>query len=904
MAVKLSYAERYTTGDSVLYNAMLYTEEQAMLLYAHGEKDINLGMITGAEMADNAKDGKYVTYTFKHLDLDGQDFVYLFDWAVQARFSDEQKAFFVEKWVDMTVSMRVTGDVTGNNEKKPPVYYIDYISFKVVGENHTHRYTEGTYVDDDQHIGTCTGCGEKVKMDHEWDEGVIKVEPTEEKEGKKVYTCSVCKHTRTQILNKVTKDEIDEIPEEHLVSLRDYSSFAMDENEGTFYVEDADAHNGMAVCYTGAKLSEHPFITINRYDIASGLEDGDPALKIGGLSLSEVKVNKGYRVYKFTYNVPEETTEGNTFYIMSNWQLNSAQFCADFAAYAGKTVEVYLSMKVTGPSEDGLYSVFVDRVALASACSNYAGEDGETCTLCGGSLLEQPAQMPITILAENFLLPYAPTDSVVEDPDSKYGWAAKFSYKDRAATGDKGLCNSMIRDNGLSLGMYTYDGEENHLVGRITLNQLRNNSYAEKYKTYTFWNVALIPENSDDFAYMFDCWGLQLRFDESQLMALRGKRVDVTVSLKVTGNVSSTYNAPSYYIDYIQIAEASGRGCGHEDSTWTFVDDKVHNFACAICGQTWDEEHTWGEGAVVEGMPEGMLMYTCTGCGKSAIRGEEALPIVFLAENFSLPYGVAFGCDKVIDDPDSRFGKAAVISYADRLATGDKGLYEQLIKVAGQELRLYTCNGSDSKLIGGIDGADLLQNAKGGKYVTYEFKDIKVTDISFIYMFECWGLQARFSQEQIDAMQGKLINVALSMKVVGDPSDANNPPAYYIESMIVSLSENQIVHEHTYNEYTSVDDNQHTCTCAECGEVLTENHKWDAGKIVKDNATGEDEEIIYTCTLCGATKTKVLNNQINDNGQGNGPISNEILIWAICVGVADLAIVIFIIAMIKKRRKK
>ena len=359
-------------------------------------------------------------------------------------------------------------------------------------------------------------------------------------------------------------------------------------------------------------------------------------------------------------------------------------------------------------------------------------------------------------------------------------------------------------------------------------------------------------------------------------------------------------------IDCIQIAEASGKSCGHEDSTWTFVDDKEHNFSCAICGKTWNGEHTWDEGVAVEGAPKGLKLYTCTGCKKSAVMGEEALPAIFLADNFNLPYGIAFGCDSVVDDPDSQFGKAVKISYAERYATGDKGLYQHLLFADNQEMRLYTCDGNAGTHFGAIDGAQLRENAAAGKYVTYQFKGVDMTGASFIYIFECWGFQVRFSQEQLSAMQDKLVDISVSMKVTGDPSGSGEAPAYYIESVSVAVSE-ETKHMHTYTDYTAVDETQHTSTCTICGEEKTENHKWDAGEYVKKATTEENGEILYTCTVCGGTKTKIVNKLSNSNatpGDNGGPISNQILIWAIAVGVADLVIVIFIITMIKKRKKK
>ena len=47
-------------------------------------------------------------------------------------------------------------------------------------------------------------CGEtSEKAAHTWDEGEVTVEPTEEAEGKKVYTCSVCGQTKEEVVDKL-----------------------------------------------------------------------------------------------------------------------------------------------------------------------------------------------------------------------------------------------------------------------------------------------------------------------------------------------------------------------------------------------------------------------------------------------------------------------------------------------------------------------------------------------------------------------------------------------------------------------------------------------------------------------------------------------------------------------------
>jgi len=52
------------------------------------------------------------------------------------------------------------------------------------------------------HIRFC-GCNESETAPHEWDEGVITLEPTETTEGVKTYTCDVCFYTKTELVGKL-----------------------------------------------------------------------------------------------------------------------------------------------------------------------------------------------------------------------------------------------------------------------------------------------------------------------------------------------------------------------------------------------------------------------------------------------------------------------------------------------------------------------------------------------------------------------------------------------------------------------------------------------------------------------------------------------------------------------------
>lgn len=59
--------------------------------------------------------------------------------------------------------------------------------------------------------------------------------------------------------------------------------------------------------------------------------------------------------------------------------------------------------------------------------------------------------------------------------------------------------------------------------------------------------------------------------------------------------------------------------------------------------------------------------------------------------------------------------------------------------------------------------------------------------------------------------------------------------------------------------WTKVDENQHIGKCTVCnGGSITEDHTWDNGRVTNAPTTTSEGERTYTCTLCSATKTEII----------------------------------------------
>ncbi|MBO5640388.1 MAG: hypothetical protein J5916_10820, partial [Oscillospiraceae bacterium] len=63
-----------------------------------------------------------------------------------------------------------------------------------------------------QEVVFCTVCGAELSremvalpiLDHSWDEGVVRVEPTTESEGERVYTCLVCGAEKSEVIERLS----------------------------------------------------------------------------------------------------------------------------------------------------------------------------------------------------------------------------------------------------------------------------------------------------------------------------------------------------------------------------------------------------------------------------------------------------------------------------------------------------------------------------------------------------------------------------------------------------------------------------------------------------------------------------------------------------------------------------
>lgn len=76
------------------------------------------------------------------------------------------------------------------------------------GNDHTHNYSTEWAKDGSYHWQACSGCEEtRNKAEHDWNSGVVTLQPTNTSEGERTYTCNTCGHTKVESIHVLDTHE-------------------------------------------------------------------------------------------------------------------------------------------------------------------------------------------------------------------------------------------------------------------------------------------------------------------------------------------------------------------------------------------------------------------------------------------------------------------------------------------------------------------------------------------------------------------------------------------------------------------------------------------------------------------------------------------------------------------------
>lgn len=353
-----------------------------------------------------------------------------------------------------------------------------------------------------------------------------------------------------------------------------------------------------------------------------------------------------------------------------------------------------------------------------------------------------------------------------------------------------------------------------------------------EYHLYRLKDVVAVTEASTKITFFgWTGWSLDL-VDYEQLF---GKKVDVYLSMKVTGDPTGTdpNNYHNIYIDRIIVVEP----CGVYDMETThYADATCANNAqvagyCPLCGQRAivDIEGTRlphnFEGDYTYNQETGCYEGYCSGCDDIAsVKLQGELPADVLAEL----QAEGVGLDRVLDFDvtSSAFKVTSSYGFPEKVAD-PKSLVKQAVKwdlTKKPKLQnidyfyildddpLETCTRFPRKLY----AKDIIVD---NEYHYYKMEDVPLvvenSAMSYIHFFD-WTLKATF--DHLTHLVGKEVDVYFSLRVDGELDFANgqeNMPTYYIDRiLIVEPCLNHVAEEYTFDAATG----KYTGSCTTCGK--------------------------------------------------------------------------------------
>ncbi len=221
-------------------------------------------------------------------------------------------------------------------------------------------------------------------------------------------------------VSAATESPLDTIPAEDIVIAFTADDFHLPYAEvcGDAVVEDAESSVGKAACLSYDKraatndggLMNSMIRVDNAHNMYIYNKDTGDNIEVGSIGADKLNANAeagGYAIYKFD-DVAMMPEAGNYYiYMFDCWGFQLPLSEENVNALVGQTLDVYISMKVTGnvasTTEGSTPTYYIDRIVFAKSTSvaggphdhTYAnwekGVDGHTgyCTVCGESKMEE-----------------------------------------------------------------------------------------------------------------------------------------------------------------------------------------------------------------------------------------------------------------------------------------------------------------------------------------------------------------------------------------------------------------------------------------------------------------------------------------------------------------------------------
>ena len=178
-------------------------------------------------------------------------------------------------------------------------------------QQHSHSFA-ADYTSDATHHWLACECGEKGSYaEHNWDEGVITLNPTADSEGTKVFTCTVCQYEKTETLEKLDPDHT------HVYDIP---------------YTDEYSHGNKCVCGEIGESTAHTWDEGVVTTPASRIEIGIKTFTCTDCG------------HKSTQNIPSTTPNGLSFLQSTHYRLSDKLHATPLTLEA----EIYVDLSVTG----------------------------------------------------------------------------------------------------------------------------------------------------------------------------------------------------------------------------------------------------------------------------------------------------------------------------------------------------------------------------------------------------------------------------------------------------------------------------------------------------------------------------------------------------------------------------
>ena len=497
---------------------------------------------------------------------------------------------------------------------------------------------------------------------------------------------------------------------------------------------------------------------------------------------------------------------------------------------------------------------------------------------------------------------------VGHDPYSVLGTAMKIDVQ---TTGNNKSFYRVTEDKGLRVGInHTPEGgKATNTYSEISLSALKEHQDG-LYHFYKIDDYVLIPEGAGTVNYLSLFRANMLRnpsaIQDDFFQQLKGKKVDIYVSLRYTGDIE-TGKELVYYIDRVIVLNAEGawknmvntatcdtagtatgtcKVCGTQltiasaalgHSFTNYVSN--NNATCALdstktakCDRC-DATHTVFEEGTKK--PHTFTVYTDNGNGTKTAKcdscdtrdtvttGGNRMPDEVAAMHECFYFRTTFGAEgswvnygEIVTDGYALGGEVAKM---DTSKFSNKSWFLNTASKTALNITVYL-KGTDNVVIP-IPADQLAANKD--KYHIYKIEDVvlvpnEATSATKMGIFGGSQLYSEaFAQTLFESVKGKTVDIYLNMKYTGDISgaDTSDYPVYYVDQLIVADSEGTWEGQLT-NSATCTDAGKLIGVCKHCGAEASVaspalGHSLTGIEAKAPTAQEPGNSAYWSCSVCG-----------------------------------------------------